>query len=69
MHAVSEASKIGKKGLTINVSHKLVKPSCDAKDGHVPQTIDHRQALNPYESLYGSAWKKKVKQSVAMKKM
>eukprot|EP00957_Ditylum_brightwellii_P142976 10893874-Ditylum_brightwellii.AAC.1 len=69
MHAVSEASKIEGKCLTINVVHKLVDLSHAAKDGHAPQTIDHCQALNPYESLYGSEWKKKVEQSVVMKKM
>eukprot|EP00957_Ditylum_brightwellii_P183186 13953350-Ditylum_brightwellii.AAC.1 len=60
MHTVSEASKIDGKGLTINGVRKLVNLSRDAKDGHAPQTIDHHQALNPYESLYGSEWKKKV---------
>eukprot|EP00957_Ditylum_brightwellii_P121297 9250612-Ditylum_brightwellii.AAC.1 len=69
MHAVSEASKIDGKGLTVNAMRKLVDLSSDAKDGHAPQTINHHQALNPYESLYGSIWKKKVEQSVAMKKM
>eukprot|EP00957_Ditylum_brightwellii_P176444 13436192-Ditylum_brightwellii.AAC.1 len=69
MHAVSEASKIDGKGLTVNVVRKLVDLSRDAKDDHAPQTINHCQALNPYEILYGSEWKKKVEHSVAMKKM
>eukprot|EP00957_Ditylum_brightwellii_P124278 9473362-Ditylum_brightwellii.AAC.1 len=53
MHAVSEASKIDGKGLTVNVVRKLVDLSRDAKDGHARQTINHPQALNPYKSLYG----------------
>eukprot|EP00957_Ditylum_brightwellii_P095642 7286474-Ditylum_brightwellii.AAC.1 len=57
------------KGLTINAVPKLVDLSRDAKDEHSPQTTGHRQAPNPYESLYGSEWKKKVEESVAMKKM
>eukprot|EP00957_Ditylum_brightwellii_P089407 6807633-Ditylum_brightwellii.AAC.1 len=69
MHAVNEASKIDRKGLTVNAVRKLVNLSRDAKDGHAPQTTNHCQALNPYESLYGSEWKKKVEESVAMKKM
>eukprot|EP00957_Ditylum_brightwellii_P090577 6898504-Ditylum_brightwellii.AAC.1 len=69
MHVVSEASKIDRKDLAVNAVCKLVNLSCDAKDGHAPQTTDHCQALNLYESLYGSEWKKKVKESVAMKKM
>eukprot|EP00957_Ditylum_brightwellii_P110750 8446525-Ditylum_brightwellii.AAC.1 len=60
MHAVSEASRIDEKGLTVNTVRKLVDISRDAKDGHAPQTTHHCQALNPYESLYGSELKKKV---------
>ena len=30
--------------------------------------MDHRQALNPYESLYGEQWKEKISDAVAMKK-
>eukprot|EP00957_Ditylum_brightwellii_P073360 5574950-Ditylum_brightwellii.AAC.1 len=69
MHAVSEESKIDGKGLTVNAVRKLVDLSRGAKDGRATQTINHHKALNPYESLYRSEWKKKVEQSVAMKKM
>eukprot|EP00957_Ditylum_brightwellii_P040039 3030224-Ditylum_brightwellii.AAC.1 len=56
------------KGLTVPAWCNLVNFSRNAHEGDPPEFVDHHQALNPYESLYGEQWEEKISDAVAMKK-
>ena len=56
------------KGLTVPALRNLVNFARNAHEGDPPEFVDHRQALNPYESLYGEQWGEKISDAVAMKK-
>eukprot|EP00957_Ditylum_brightwellii_P039959 3024938-Ditylum_brightwellii.AAC.1 len=55
-----ETRKATGKGLTMSALCNLVNFACTAHEGDPPQTVDHHQALNPFESLYGEQWEKKI---------
>eukprot|EP00957_Ditylum_brightwellii_P207502 15353264-Ditylum_brightwellii.AAC.1 len=63
-----ETRKVTGKGPTVSALCNLVNFACNDHEGNPPQTVDHRQALNPYESLYGEQCEEKISDTVAVKK-
>eukprot|EP00957_Ditylum_brightwellii_P051648 3916573-Ditylum_brightwellii.AAC.1 len=55
------------KGLTVSALRNPLSFAHNAHEGDPPQTVDHCQALNSYESLYVEQWKEKISDAVAMK--
>eukprot|EP00957_Ditylum_brightwellii_P127455 9719132-Ditylum_brightwellii.AAC.1 len=53
MTAVSDALEIDRKAFTIHIACKLMDLAIDAFNGDAPETVNHYQEVNPYESLYG----------------
>ena len=69
MQGLCEATKTnGRNGLTISFLRNLVDQCRDAAEGAAPEKVDHRKAINPYESRFGSEWMNKIQQSAHMKK-
>eukprot|EP00957_Ditylum_brightwellii_P104826 7990036-Ditylum_brightwellii.AAC.1 len=68
MEAISKETRNSTgKGLTVSALHNLVNFACNVHEGNTPEFVDHHQALNPYESLYGEQWEEKISDTVAMK--
>eukprot|EP00957_Ditylum_brightwellii_P032787 2486174-Ditylum_brightwellii.AAC.1 len=68
MEAISKETRNATgKGLTVSTLNNLVNFAPNPYEGNPPQTVDHHQALNPYESLYREQWEEKISDSVAMK--
>ena len=69
MQGLCEATKTnGRNGLTISFLRNLVDQCRDAAEGAAPEKVDHRKAINPYESRFGTKWMNKIQQSAHMKK-
>eukprot|EP00957_Ditylum_brightwellii_P050724 3846302-Ditylum_brightwellii.AAC.1 len=61
MKGVSEAT-----GLTILILKRLLMLAYYASEGDASQNINHHISPNPYQSLYGEEWKKKIKDTAHM---
>eukprot|EP00957_Ditylum_brightwellii_P119838 9143919-Ditylum_brightwellii.AAC.1 len=61
-----ETRKAPGKGLTMSALCNLINLAHNAQEGNPPQTVGHRQALNPYEILYGELWEEKISDAVAI---
>eukprot|EP00957_Ditylum_brightwellii_P118729 9055629-Ditylum_brightwellii.AAC.1 len=69
MEAISKDTRNATgKGFTVSALCNLVNFARNAHEGNPPQTVDHHQALNPYESMYGEQWEEEISDAVAMKK-
>eukprot|EP00940_MAST-03C_sp_MAST-3C-sp2_P002550 g2550.t1 len=51
-------------GITAARIRSLQKRARGCLRGSAPQVVDHRQADNPYKSLYGSSWRMKVSRKI-----